>query len=268
MLTFNSTYLASLNGQTGTTQTFAVDAIGTTPSVTSATNVHTFHFPLAGTGVTNGGVSNGAQSIVGNKTFSGILRTTAFEAGTIATSGPVVTVTTQAQMFRSDPTGGFPVVFNLPDMTGVAGRTYMFYHLQTTPSGLTTTIIPNGSQKIDGLSSIILTDQNDYIAITSGDGVASAGWKVTGGQVGGAPYATKQLVPFTAYLRTTGDTVDVAVAGMTTGGQVSGVTIHDPSITILPTSFNVSVYTNRFALRSSTHYSKDSVIVKGFYTKQ
>jgi len=72
-----STGLSTLNTLTDTAQTFAFDATGTTPGVTSAAGVHTFHFPLAATGVGSGTISNGNQTIDGIKTFSnGIVVTT------------------------------------------------------------------------------------------------------------------------------------------------------------------------------------------------
>ncbi len=51
--------LTSLNGQSGSTQTFAVTATGTAPAINSATNVHTLSIPLASTAsVTAGLISN------------------------------------------------------------------------------------------------------------------------------------------------------------------------------------------------------------------
>lgn len=64
--------ITSLNGLTDSIQTFEVaisGSIGSAPNIVSASGVHTFRFPLAGTGITNGGISNDAQSIEGVKTF-------------------------------------------------------------------------------------------------------------------------------------------------------------------------------------------------------
>ncbi|MBY0316844.1 MAG: tail fiber domain-containing protein [Bdellovibrionales bacterium] len=50
--------LTTLNGQTGSTQTFAVTATGLAPAINSASNVHTLSIPLAsGAGVTSGTIS-------------------------------------------------------------------------------------------------------------------------------------------------------------------------------------------------------------------
>lgn len=50
--------LTSLGGQTGSTQTFAAGASGLSPSISSASNVHTLNVPLAsGAGVTSGTIS-------------------------------------------------------------------------------------------------------------------------------------------------------------------------------------------------------------------
>lgn len=71
--------ILELNGLTGAafpTQTFAVatsGSIGSAPNIVSASGVHTFRFPLAGTGVTNGGISDQAQTIFGQKSLRDFL---------------------------------------------------------------------------------------------------------------------------------------------------------------------------------------------------
>jgi len=50
--------LTSLNGQTGSTQNFAVVSTGTAPAINSASDLHTLNIPLAsGAGVTSGTIS-------------------------------------------------------------------------------------------------------------------------------------------------------------------------------------------------------------------
>ncbi len=60
----------TLNGQTGTTQTFGISNTGVTaPAWDSAGNVHTLKLPFAGVSNTWGGMSNTTQSVGGRKTF-------------------------------------------------------------------------------------------------------------------------------------------------------------------------------------------------------
>lgn len=63
--------ISSLNGETGSSQTFANGSSGTAPAFVSASNVHTLNIPLAGSSVTSGTISNSTQSISGDKQFNG-----------------------------------------------------------------------------------------------------------------------------------------------------------------------------------------------------
>ena len=60
--------IASLNSQTGNTQTFAVGTSGTDFAISSSSDVHTFNLPDAGASA-RGLVSTGTQTIAGAKTF-------------------------------------------------------------------------------------------------------------------------------------------------------------------------------------------------------
>ena len=61
--------LASLNGETASTQLFATSTTGTDFTITSSAGTHTFNIPIAGSGST-GLITTLAQTIAGAKTFS------------------------------------------------------------------------------------------------------------------------------------------------------------------------------------------------------
>lgn len=71
------TGITNFNGQTNSTQSLgAIGTTGTAPNWVSSAGVHTLNLPLAGSGITWGGLSNAAQSIFGTKNFEGITGTT------------------------------------------------------------------------------------------------------------------------------------------------------------------------------------------------
>ncbi len=80
--------ITSLNGLTGATQTFATGTTGTNFNIVSSGTIHTFNIPDA-SNANRGLITNGVQTIGGNKTFSGV---NTFNSG--ATATPVTITTT------------------------------------------------------------------------------------------------------------------------------------------------------------------------------
>jgi len=69
LVSAGATGLASLNGLTASTQTFATGTSGTDFNISSSTSTHTFNIPYAASGAT-GLVTTQAQTLAGSKTFS------------------------------------------------------------------------------------------------------------------------------------------------------------------------------------------------------
>lgn len=67
--------ISTLNTLTAATQTFATGSSGTDFNISSATSTHTFNIPDASAS-NRGLVTTGAQTIAGDKTFTGALKTT------------------------------------------------------------------------------------------------------------------------------------------------------------------------------------------------
>ena len=67
--------ISSLNGLTDATQTFAVGTSGTDVAFVSADDVHTLNIPDA-SATARGVVTTGAQTLAGDKTFTGVMRIT------------------------------------------------------------------------------------------------------------------------------------------------------------------------------------------------
>lgn len=68
------TGILNLNGQSGNSQTLVAGTSGTDFNISSAANVHTFNIPDA-SGTARGLITTGAQTLAGNKTFSGTIST-------------------------------------------------------------------------------------------------------------------------------------------------------------------------------------------------
>ena len=87
--------LTSLGGQSGSTQTFAVNATGTVPAINSGSNVHTLSIPLAsGTSVTAGLISNADYAAFSAKQATGTYITAL--TGDLTATGPGAAAATLA----------------------------------------------------------------------------------------------------------------------------------------------------------------------------
>jgi len=69
----NVTAITSLNGLTGSTQTFATGTTGSDFNIASSGTTHTFNLPDAST-TARGVITTGAQTLAGDKTFNGNVR--------------------------------------------------------------------------------------------------------------------------------------------------------------------------------------------------
>jgi len=264
VLSFASTFVASLNGLTGQTQTFTTGSLGSAPNIVSSGTIHQFNFPLAGAGVTSGTASNGTQSFDGLKTMLRPFTAQAERIGYTKITNTVFSVAQEAAYYHCDPSVNGSMAMNLPNITSEPRAKYTFWRFTNGVGSNTVTIIPFASERIDGKSSIVLTQEFDYITIAN-TGTSGDGWKVVGGVVDGAPYGRSQAIPVVGFLRSTTDSCDISVPGMTTGGTAV-FNFSDASVSPVGT-LNTFCYTNRIAIKSTYDNSKDSVKIIGFYSK-
>ena len=123
--TITGAVLASLNGLTGSTQTFAVGTTGSDFNIASSGTTHTFHIPDASnTGPVRGLVSTGTQSFAGAKTFNGAV--TVEGLLTVNTTGMDVNAGMTTRAITSDAgnditSGGFMNAASGFKDNGVAG---------------------------------------------------------------------------------------------------------------------------------------------------
>ncbi len=134
--------LTTLGGQNGSTQTFAVNASGTAPALTSSTNTHTLSIPLAsGASVTSGTITNAEYNKFNNgttisgtsggipyfntassKASSGLLTANGVMLGGGAGAAPTTTDAGTANAVLRIPAGGGAPAFGTIDLgTSVAG---------------------------------------------------------------------------------------------------------------------------------------------------
>ncbi len=233
--------ITSLSGLTASVQTFSVGSSGTTPNIVSSVANHQFNFPLAAAGVTSGTINNVAQTITGPKTMSSPFTTKARNLAPLVYTDPVLTVAildTSAEFIVLDPSvQAVNQTVLLPSVSGRAGRTYIFSRYEGSATSLTLTIVPNGLEKIDGKTSIVLTDNFDYVRLIT-DGNVGIGWRIVGAQLDGASYSVTDSLKLTAavaYISAASDSVFFSIPGFdSTKGWVGGATYTDARMSQLP----------------------------------
>ncbi len=209
--------ISSLNGLTGATQTFAAGSAGTTFAISSAGTAHTFNIPNAGTGITRGLVTNLAQTIQGQKTFSSKPILSALSSQSVLftnTSGeidedadfsyekntvgclevPIVQDTNQATLTATaslDDTYSYirseqaaAAQYTLPEATALlVGREYFFKDSIGHANSRHITVRAFGSDKIDnssGATKVINTNYG-FLRVRCVDlGSSAYGWEVIG----------------------------------------------------------------------------------------
>jgi hypothetical protein len=209
--------ISSLNGLTGATQTFAAGSAGTTFAISSAGTAHTFNIPNAGTGITRGLVTNLAQTIEGQKTFSSkpilaplstesILFTNAsseIDTASGFTYGrnvvgclevPIVQDTNQDTLTATaslDDTYSYirseqaaAAAYTLPEATALlVGREYVFKDSLGAAGSRNITIRPFSSDKIDNVAggNKVISTNYGFIRLKCVDlGSSTYGWEVIG----------------------------------------------------------------------------------------
>jgi hypothetical protein len=236
-ISVTGTFLTSLNGQTGATQTFSVGSTGTAPNISSSANNHQFNIPLAGLGVTGGLFSNAAQNIYGNKTFIDKFIATSRAYGYFAVAGTPFTPAGEAELYKLAPTAGNTVV-NLSNIASEARSSYYFVRETNGVGSFTSTIVPFGTEKISGLTGIVLTKDHDFIHITN-TGTTADGWVVVAGIVGGVPFTpqntVRALIDTIVTIQPNVDTLNVTIPGfLAASGWTGSLTFVTPTFGVVP----------------------------------
>ena len=158
----------------------------------SAANNHQLNIPLAGVGIASGTLSNVAQTIAGDKTFSGILKTSVRALPSNGIQVPAFTLNASNEVYVFDPQGAGNVnqTANLPAQGSAADRFYTLIKITLDPNNSNTvTLVPNGSEKIEGGSSFTLYKQYDNVTLYN-TGNALTGWLIVNGRSNGSVYPT------------------------------------------------------------------------------
>jgi hypothetical protein len=170
LVSAGATGLASLNGLTASSQTFATGTSGTDFNISSATSTHTFNIPYAGAAST-GLITTQTQTIAGAKTFSSNTSITASTAATSTTTGALII------------TGG----------VGIAGSIWSGQHIVTDTTASTTTA--TGAMLIFG--GLGVSGQiNSASLVTSGNAVISGNLQFNG--LGTFGNATSDTITYNA----------------------------------------------------------------------
>lgn len=257
-------FLTSLNGLTAGVQTFSLAFSGSTPTIVSAVNDHQFRFQDAGVGMPHGFITNQTQSIDGKKTMLQGFTAQFENVGFLQVNNTVYNVAGQASYFLANPSVNGNQLFNLSNISTDPKAKYTFERFTNGVGSNTVTVVPFGSERIDGNASIILSQDFDKITIYN-TGTPSDGWHVLYGQVNGVAYGGKQVIPVTAYLRAADDSTDIVMNGVT---SLSVASFNYADNRIAPNgALNISYYTNRVAIKSTYHLGIDLIKITGFISK-
>ena len=259
-LSISGGIITTLNGLTAATQTFSVGSTGTAPNIASGVANHAFNFPLAGSTVTSGTISNAAQTIAGDKLLSGTTTLTSRNYGTtIVFAAGTTNLGVQAEHFFFSPTLGAQIA-QLPTVIAIAGRSYIISRQQYGGGTTNTvTVLPFSTQTIAGATSIVLSRDYDFLEIAT-DGSAATCWTVISGRVGGIDYFNTVfggMICDSVTIVASTDSVFRSVPGMVAGGFIF-CQLSEPatrSITVQPAT-NCVMVTGGYFIKA---YSDEAV---------